>query len=230
MFNMKTIGILGGMSYESTAFYYKIINEEVNRRLGGLHSAKILLSSVDFDEIKKMQNDGNWTEAAAVLSAEAKKLQNAGADFIIISTNTMHKVAPEIAQNISVPLLHIAGPTARKIKEDGLKKIGLLGTKFTMEHNFYTDILRREGLEILTPDAAQRETVHNIIFDELCKGVVKNSSRKKYLEIIDSLKERGAEGVILGCTEICMLLKTASLPLYDTTAIHAKEAAHEALK
>ncbi|MCL2888786.1 MAG: aspartate/glutamate racemase family protein [Elusimicrobia bacterium] len=227
---MKTIGILGGMSYESTAFYYKIINEEVNRRLGGLHSAKILLSSVDFDEIKKMQNDGNWTEAAAVLSAEAKKLQNAGADFIIISTNTMHKVAPEIAQNISVPLLHIAGPTARKIKEDGLKKIGLLGTKFTMEHNFYTDILRREGLEILTPDAAQRETVHNIIFDELCKGVVKNSSRKKYLEIIDSLKERGAEGVILGCTEICMLLKTASLPLYDTTAIHAKEAAHEALK
>ena len=218
------------MSYESTAFYYKIINEEVNRRLGGLHSAKILLSSVDFDEIKKMQNDGNWTEAAAVLSAEAKKLQNAGADFIIISTNTMHKVAPEIAQNISVPLLHIAGPTARKIKEDGLKKIGLLGTKFTMEHNFYTDILRREGLEILTPDAAQRETVHNIIFDELCKGVVKNSSRKKYLEIIDSLKERGAEGVILGCTEICMLLKTASLPLYDTTAIHAKEAAHEALK
>ena len=218
------------MSYESTALYYKLINEEVNRALGGLHSAKILLSSVDFEEIKKLQNAGDWTTAAAVLTAEARKLQKAGADFIIISTNTMHKVAPEIAANINVPLLHIAAPTAAKIKADGLKKIALLGTKFTMEHDFYADILRREGLEVLTPDAARRETVHNIIFDELCKGIIKKSSREKFEEIIDGLKARGAQCVILGCTEICMLVKKSSLPIYDTTAIHAETAAHEALK
>ncbi|MDR0291717.1 MAG: aspartate/glutamate racemase family protein [Elusimicrobium sp.] len=227
---MKTIGVLGGMSFESTIYYYRIINEEVNRRLGGLHSAKIMLSSLEFEEIRQLQQKNDWGKAAEILGSHAKKLQTAGAELIIVTTNTMHKIAREIAAAVTIPLLHIAAPTAAVIKKDGLKTVALIGTKFTMEHDFYTGYLEKEGLKVITPDEESRNIIHDIIFDELCKGIIKDESRKKYEKIINDLKRAGAQCVILGCTEICMLINKAELPVYDTTKIHALAAADAALK
>jgi len=227
---MKTIGIIGGMSFESTVVYYRIINAEIARRLGGLHSAKIILSSLDFAEIEILQRENKWDEAAEILSARAKNLQNAGADFIIIATNTMHKLAPQIRAAITIPLLHIAEPTIEKLKKDNIKKVALIGTKFTMEENFYKEKLKEAGLEVFIPDEDERKIIHEVIFKELCLGKVKKSSEEKYQKIINDLKARGAQAVILGCTEICMLLKNASLPLYDTTLLHALAAADKALE
>lgn len=226
---MKTIGLIGGMSWESTTTYYQLINETIKNELGGLHSAKILLYSVDFAEIEHYQASGDWAKSAEVLGKIAQKLEQAGADFIVICTNTMHKVAPQIQENISIPILHIAQATAETLLENGIQKVGLLGTKYTTTQDFYKDKLLEAGLEVLIPDQAGIAEVNRVIYDELCLGDIKDSSKQTYLAIIDDLKNAGAEAVILGCTEIGLLVKQADLPLYDTTAIHAEKAAQLAV-
>lgn len=229
---MKTIGLLGGMSWESTADYYRAINNGIQQALGGLHSAEIVLYSVDFAPIEACQNRGAWDTTAEILVDAARRIQRAGADFLLICTNTMHKVAPAIELAISIPLLHIADATAEALVKDGVKTVGLLGTAFTMEQKFYRGRLAdRFGLEVLVPEKAARQDVHDIIYDELCRGKILGSSRRRYIEIVDQLANAGAEAVILGCTEIGMLIKPEDTPvrLYDTTAIHAARAVEWAL-
>ncbi|CAH1195074.1 L-aspartate/glutamate-specific racemase [Paenibacillus auburnensis] len=224
---MKTIGLIGGMSWESSMLYYQIINETVKVRKGGHHSAKSLLYSVDFQEIKDLQHQGNWAEATKIMIEAAQKLEAGGADVIVICTNTMHKMAPEVMNSISIPLLHIADPTAEKIVSDKINKVALLGTAFTMEQPFYKDRLTGQyGLEVVVPDEADRAVVHDIIYHELCLGIINEHSKKKYLDIIDSLIRKGAEAVILGCTEITMLIsqEDCTIPVYDTTRLHAEAA------
>lgn len=224
---MKTIGLIGGMSWESTVTYYQILNETVKQRLGGLHSAKILLYSVDFDEIEKYQSSGEWEKSAEVLSQAAMNLEKAGADFIVICTNTMHKVAPKIQSHISIPIIHIAEATADELIKRGISRVALLGTKYTMTQDFYKDKLLKAGIDVVIPDSTGIETVNDIIYKELCLGIISEESKKKYLEIIDRLEEQGAQGVILGCTEIGLLIQQTdtSLPVFDTTQIHAIKAA-----
>lgn len=224
---MKTIGLVGGMSWESTTSYYQIINETIKRELGGLHSAKILLYSVDFAEIEHYQAVGDWDKSAQVLADIAQRLEQAGADFIVICTNTMHKVAPQIQKKIAIPILQIAQATAQALVDDGIRKVGLLGTKYTMTQDFYKEKLLESGLEVLIPDQAGIADVNRIIYDELCLGDIRESSKQTYLTVIDDLKNAGAEAVILGCTEIGLLVKQSdiALPLYDTTVIHAEKAA-----
>lgn len=228
---MKTIGLIGGMSWESTVTYYKIINETVKERLGGFHSGKILLYSVDFAEIEECQAKGEWEKSAEILSEAAENLEKAGADFIVICTNTMHKVAGKIQENIKIPVIHIADATAHKLKQDGILKTALLGTKYTMTQDFYKEKLRENGIEVLIPEEKDIEIVNHVIYEELCLGKILDCSRKEYIRIIDGLKEKGAQGVILGCTEIGLLIsqKDSPLPVYDTTEIHALSACEKAL-
>lgn len=224
---MKTVGLIGGMSWESTIPYYKIINEIVKEKLGGLHSAQIILYSVEFDEIEKCQSSGQWDKSAEILGNAAKKLELAGADFILICTNTMHKVAPQIQNMISVPIVHIADATADSLERDKVSKVALLGTKYTMTQDFYKSKLIDRGFEVFIPDEEDIEIVNHVIFDELCVGVINKDSQKKFSEIIGKLKDKGAQAVILGCTEIGLLIKDENsvLPIYDTTLIHATKAA-----
>ncbi|MCP3738064.1 aspartate/glutamate racemase family protein [Rossellomorea sp. BNER] len=228
---MKVIGLIGGMSWESSAEYYRIINKEVKNLLGGLHSAKCLLYSVDFDEIERFQANGDWEMAGKLLGDIAQSLEKGGADFIVICTNTMHKVIHYIEENISIPILHIADATANQIKESGINKVGLLGTKYTMEQDFYKSRLKSNGLEVLVPDNKERDVVNKVIYDELCLGKIKQSSRDYYKKVIENLVANGAEGIILGCTEIGLLVKPADseVPLFDTTRIHAIESVKKAL-
>ena len=228
---MKTIGLIGGMSWESTVSYYKIINEEINNRLGGLHSAKIILHSVEFDEIEKCQASGNWEKSARILGTAAQGLEYAGADFILICTNTMHKVVPQIASMIHIPVIHIADSTADELEKCRIKKVGLLGTKYTMTQDFYKQKLIDRGIDVSIPDETDINVINNIIFHELCVGEIKTESREKFKKIIDGLKAQGMEGVILGCTEIGLLIQQtdSSLPVFDTTLIHARHAADIAL-
>jgi len=229
---MKTIGLLGGMSWESTLGYYRAINEGVRSALGGLHSAKIAMVSVDFEPIEKLQNAGDWERTARILSEAARGVQSAGADFLLICTNTMHKVAPEIEAAIQIPLLHIADATAEILADEGVKSVGLLGTSFTMEQEFYKGRLtEKHGLRVLVPDEKDRRVVHRVIYEELCMGKIVEDSRAEFLRVIDDLSARGAEAVILGCTEIGMLVRQAdtNVRLLDTTAIHARKAVERAL-
>jgi amino-acid racemase len=229
---MKTIGLLGGMSWESTVPYYRIINETVREKLGGFHSAKLVLYSVDFHEIEILQRSGAWNDAGRMLAHAAQSLQSAGAGLLVLCTNTMHKVADAIETAVSIPLLHIADPTAQEIKQAGIKKIGLLGTRFTMEQDFYRGRLcHRHHLDVIIPDDADRDIVHKVIYGELCMGLVHDASRAQYRRIIQRLVDQGAQGVILGCTEISMLVgpSDSPVPLFDTTAIHARKAAEWAL-
>ena len=229
---MKTIGLIGGMSWESTVPYYRQINETIKARLGGLHSAKIVLYSVDFHEIERLQHAGDWEAAGAVLAEAARSLEAAGADFLVLCTNTMHKVAPGIEAAVRIPLLHIADPTAVELKRAGHSTVGLLGTRFTMEQAFYRDRLsERHGLRVIVPGPQDRETVHRIIYEELCLGVVTPESRSEYRRVIESLASQGAQAIILGCTEISLLVnqQDSAVPLFDTTAIHARAAAEKAL-
>lgn len=220
---MKTIGLIGGMSWESTVTYYKIVNETVKKELGGLHSAKVLLYSVDFSEIEKCQADGDWDKSAAILSAAAKNLENAGADFIVICTNTMHKVVPQIQSSIAIPVIHIAEATADELKYHNITKVALLGTKYTMTQDFYKDKLMNAGITVLIPDEEEIELVNDVIYNELCLGIISEASKDKYLSIIQGLTKQGAQGVILGCTEIGLLIqqKDVELPVFDTARIHA---------
>lgn len=229
---MKTIGLLGGMSWESTIPYYRIINEEVKNRLGGLHSAKIILYSVEFDEIERCQSSGNWEKSGEILGKAAKRLEDAGADFVLICTNTMHKVAPQIASGIHIPVVHIADATADELQRCQIRKVGLLGTKYTMTQEFYKQKLIDRGIDVLIPETENIDLVNDIIFQELCLGKFREESRRQFRKVIDSLKEKGAEGVILGCTEIGLLVRPSdsSLPVFDTTLIHAKRAAELALE
>jgi aspartate racemase len=230
---MKTIGLIGGMSWESTQYYYRQINQGIRQRLGGLHSAELLLHSVDFAPIEALQHAGDWDATADILSKAARSLEAGGADFFLICTNTMHKVADMVENSVNIPLLHIADATAEVLLADKVSRIGLLGTAFTMEQSFYKGRLSEQyGIEVVVPDARDRETVHNIIYQELCLGSVKEASKTAYLQIIDRLQQQGVEGVILGCTEICMLVDAADteIKLYDTTAIHALQAVNFALR
>lgn len=229
---MKTIGLLGGMSWESTLGYYKAINEGVKRSLGGLHSAKIAMYSVDFEPIEQLQHAGDWDGAAKILAEAAKNVEAAGADFLLICTNTMHKVASDVQEAISIPVLHIADATAEVLLKDQIRSVGLLGTAFTMEQAFYKSRLSdKYGLEVLVPNDKDRALVHNVIYEELCLGEIKENSKREYLRIIDDLVEQGAEAVILGCTEIGMLVNQndTNVRLLDTTAIHAERAVEFAL-
>jgi aspartate racemase len=229
---MKTIGLIGGMSWESSLEYYRIINEAIKGKLGGFHSAKSLMVSVDFAEIEHMQQQGDWQAAGEALSTAAKNLENGGADFVVLCTNTMHKVADEIASHINIPFLHIADATAQKIQAAGLSKIGLLGTRFTMEEDFYkSKLVQQFGLDVLIPNMDEREIVHRVIYDELVKGSINPASKKAYLRIIETLQQAGAQGVILGCTEIGLLVQDGDchLPLFDTARIHAEAAAAYAM-
>jgi aspartate racemase len=229
---MKMIGLLGGMSWESSAEYYRIVNEAVKERLGGLHSARCLLLSVDFAEIEALQHQGRWDEAGELLAAAARRLEQGGADMIVLCTNTMHKVADAIAGAVRVPLLHIADPTAAAIRARGLTTVGLLGTRFTMEDDFYTArLVQQHGLRVLTPPATARELVHRVIYDELCLGVIRPESRAAYRAVMEQLAAAGAEGIILGCTEITLLVDASDspLPLFDTTRLHAVAAVEAAL-
>ena len=228
---MKTIGLIGGMSWESTVTYYQLINETIKQELGGLHSAKILLYSVDFAEVEACQAAGEWDRAADILTAAAQALERGGADLIVICTNTMHKVAPQVQAGVKLPLIHIAEATAQALRAQGIAKVGLLGTKYTMTQAFYRDKLIEAALDVLTPDEADMDIVHRVIYDELCLGIIREDSRAEYLRIIDALAARGAQGVILGCTEIGLLVSQndTALPVFDTTAIHAKQAAMAAL-
>ena len=230
--NLKTIGLIGGMSWESTVTYYKIINETVKEKLGGLHSAKCILYSVDFQEIEECQTNGNWEKSGEILGEAAYNLEKAGADFIVICTNTMHKVVNQIKEKISVPILHIAEMTAEKILEKGLKNIALLGTKYTMEQDFYKSKLIEKGINVIIPDKNDIETINEVIYDELCLGTINFNSKKKFLEIVDKLRSKGAEGIILGCTEIGLLIKNedTDVPLFDTAIIHAEQAAMYSIK
>ena len=229
---MKTIGMLGGMSWESTASYYRELNEGVKKTLGSLYSAKIVLNSVNFEEIEKLQHTDDWETAAGILKKSAKSVEAAGADFLIICTNTMHIVAPEIEAAIDIPILHIADATAQELIEDGITKVGLLGTGFTMEKEFYKGRLKEKfDIEVLVPDEEQRALVHKVIYNELCLGDINDESRVSYLAIINYLRDQGAQAVILGCTEIALLVsqEDTNVPLYDTTAIHARQAVKYAL-
>lgn len=229
---MKTIGLLAGMSWESSELYYRRINEETKRVLGGLHSAPIAMVSVDFQEIENYQRRGDWAAAADVLSHKARKIQAAGADFLLICTNTMHKVAEEIQSSISIPILHLADATAARINAARLETIGLLGTRFTMEQDFYKGRLEQQGLKVLVPNAKDKQIIHRVIYEELCLGNVLPESRIEFLRIIEQLHTAGAEGIIEGCTEITMLVQQShtKVPLFDTTAIHAEEAVLQALR
>ena len=229
---MKTIGLLGGMSWESTATYYQLINQEINRRLGKMHSAQILLNSVDFELIENYQSSGEWHEAGEELARQAKILSNAGADFVLICTNTMHKVFDQIKAAVRVPVLHIADATANQLKLSGISKVGLLGTAFTMEQDFYRGRIETEhGIEVLVPNKEERKHIHDVIYQELCFGKIREESKQAYLSIIDKLAQQGAEGIILGCTEIGLLIsqEDTPVPLFDTAAIHALAAVEEAL-
>ena len=230
--NLKTIGLIGGMSWESTVTYYKIINETIKEKLGGLHSAKCILYSVDFQEIEECQANGNWEKSGEILGEAANNLEKAGADFIVICTNTMHKVVNQIKEKISIPILHIAEMTAEKILEKGLKNIALLGTKYTMEQDFYKSKLIEKGINVIIPDKNDIEIINEVIYDELCLGTINSDSKKKFLEIVDKLRSKGAEGIILGCTEIGLLIKNADtdVPLFDTAIIHAEQAAMYSIK
>ena len=230
---MKTIGIIGGMSWESTATYYRIINRVVYERLGGLNSARVLLYSFNFDQISQLQKAGRWEEAGVDLAGAGKSLEKAGADFLVIATNTMHKVAEVVESAVEVPLLHIADPTAEAVRSEGIAKVGLIGTAFTMEDDFYKKRLcRNYDLEVVIPDEKERQLVHDVIFDQLCQGQVLERSRRQYQKIIKDLAGQGASGVILGCTEISMLIgpDQTDVPLFDTTEIHARRAAELALQ
>ena len=229
---MKTIGLIGGMSWESTVTYYKIINETIKKKLGGLHSAKCILYSVDFQEIEECQANGNWEKSGEILGEAANNLEKAGADFIVICTNTMHKVVNQIKEKISIPILHIAEMTAEKILEKGLKNIALLGTKYTMEQDFYKSKLIEKGINVIIPDKNDIEIINEVIYDELCLGTINSDSKKKFLEIVDKLRNKGAEGIILGCTEIGLLIKNedTDVPLFDTAIIHAEQAAIYSIK
>jgi aspartate racemase len=228
---MKTIGLLGGMSWESTALYYRLINEETRRRLGGLHSARLILFSVDFHEVEAMQDRDDWSAAAQLLGDAAVRVERAGADFLLVCTNTMHKVADDVAARINIPLLHLADATADRIAECGISTVGLLGTRFTMEHEFYRERLERRGITVLTPPEDQRRLVHRVIYEELCLGSVEDPSRAAFLKIMGDLCRRGAEAVIQGCTEIGMLVheEHTDITLFDTTRIHAEQAVAAAL-
>lgn len=230
---MKTIGMIGGMSWESSATYYALLNQGIKQAKGGLHSAKVILNSVDFAEIEQLQRAGDWHTSGEILSCAAQSIEKAGADFILIATNTMHKVADQVAQSVSIPLLHIADATGERLKRDGITKVGLLGTAFTMEQEFYKQRLTdKYGIEVIVPNGVQRKLVHDVIYNELCLGVIEQRSKHDYLDIIDDLQLSGVEGVILGCTEIGLLVKQTDthIPLYDTVEIHASAAVNEALK
>lgn len=229
---MKTIGLLGGMSWESTTHYYRLLNQGVNEKLGGLHSAKIAMVSVDFQQLEVYMRQGQWAECGELLASAAQKIEMAGADFFLICTNTMHKVAETITAAVDIPLLHIADATAEKIKENKIQSVGLLGTRFTMEEEFYSGRLKeRHGLRVIIPSRAECQKVHDIIFKELCLGKIREESRRTYLNIIDSMHQQGAEAVIEGCTEIGMLVDQTHtrVPLFDTTALHVEQAVHLAL-
>jgi aspartate racemase len=229
---MKTIGLLGGMSWESSALYYQLINEAFRDQLGGLHSAKIVMASVDFAEIEHLQAIGDWATAGHILADHSRRLEAAGADFLVLCTNTMHKVAPDIENAVSIPLLHLADTTARAVVEGGITTIALLGTAFTMEQDFYKDRVAAHGLTVILPDADQRAVIHRVIYDELVVGIVSDASREQYVDIIASLEQRGAEGVILGCTEIELLIgeHDSPLPIFATTRLHAEAAVKMALE
>ncbi|MEJ2056568.1 MAG: aspartate/glutamate racemase family protein [Desulfofustis sp.] len=230
---MKTVGLLGGMSWESTAVYYRLINEQIRRRCGGLHSAKILLYSVDFAEIEKFQSAGRWNEAGALLKRAAHSLERAGADLLLICTNTMHKVAPQITGGLTIPLLHIADAAGSRIVKDRIQRVGLLGTRFTMEEDFYRSVLEnRYELQVAVPDQGDRQLIDSVIFDELCRGEINPRSRDAYLRIVKNLAEDGCQAIILGCTEISLLLRPedTDMVLYDTTAIHAEQAVSSMLE
>lgn len=229
---MKTIGLLGGMSWESTELYYRRINEEIRRALGGLHSARIALVSVDFQEIEELQHRGAWDEAGALLAQGARQVEAAGADFLLLCTNTMHKVAAKVEAAIGIPLLHLADATARRVIQAGITTVGLLGTSFTMEEDFYKGRLVDHGLDVRVPDQNDRRLVHQIIYEELCLGSVREGSRNEFLRIMKQMHEDGVEGIIEGCTEIVILVQQehTDIPLFDTTAIHAQEAVEKALE
>ncbi|KEF36383.1 aspartate racemase [Schinkia azotoformans MEV2011] len=229
---MKTIGLMGGMSWESSVEYYRIINEEVKNRLGGLHSAKCLLYSVDFAEIERFQAGGEWEKAGKLLGDVAHSLEKGGADLIIICTNTMHRVIDYVEEKIRIPILHIADTTAKQIKKSNLNTVGLLGTKYTMEQDFYKSRIESKGIKVLVPNGAEREMVNKVIYEELCLGNIQQSSRDYYKMVIKNLVDNGAEGIILGCTEIGLLVKQedSEVPLFDTTVIHAIEAVNAALE
>jgi aspartate racemase len=229
---MKTIGLIGGMSWESTQTYYRLINQHVRTALGGLHSAKVVLYSVDFAEIETLQHQGNWQATAEILAVAGKAVEAAGADFLVLCTNTMHKVAEPLEAAVSIPLLHIADATAQVLLQQRITCVGLLGTRFTMKQAFYIERLQRHGIEVVVPTEPQRERVHSVIYQELCLGVVKADAKADYLNIVASLAERDAQGVILGCTEIGLLIQQAdtSVPLFDTTEIHAEQAVQRALE
>ncbi|MHA1673770.1 MAG: aspartate/glutamate racemase family protein [Promethearchaeota archaeon] len=230
---MKTIGLLGGMSWESSLEYYRIINELIQAKLGGLHSAQCVIYSVDFDPFEKWMQQGNWDRIGIELTELAKKVEKAGADVLIICTNTMHKLVPVIESHISIPILHIADAAAKPIKAQGLTKVGLLGTRFTMEEDFYSGRLKeKHGIDVIIPSSDDRNEIDQIIFEELVKGILTQESRDIYLRIIQDLQQKGAQGVILGCTEIPLLIKQADspIPVFDTTQLHAEYAIQEALK
>lgn len=230
---MKTIGLIGGMSWESSLEYYRLINQLVRERCGGQNNAQSLMYTVNFHDIEAMQRAGAWDEAGETLADAARRLERGGADYILLCTNTMHKVFPTIQAAVGIPMLHLATGTAQRIAEAGLKRIGLLGTRFTMEQDFYISVLRDQfGLEVLTPDADDRAVVHGIIYDELCLGMVKDESRRAYADIMRRLEDRGAEGIILGCTEITLLVKPedSRVPQFDTTRIHCEAAVEMALE
>lgn len=221
---MKTIGIIGGMSYESTAEYYKIINSEINKKLGGLHSAKMLIESYDFALIEEKQSNEDWDSLAEILINSAKKLEKAGADYIAIATNTMHLMADEVQANISIPIIHIAEATANHIKEKNYNTVALFGTKYTMTKPFYKDKLKNDfGINVIIPNLEQQEVINNIIYNELCCGIIKNESQNKLLNIIDDTKSKGAQAVVLGCTELPLIIKNASIETIDTTKVHCLE-------
>ena len=229
---MKTIGLIGGMSWESSLLYYRLINQGVRQRLGGLHSAELLMHSVDFAPIENLQHTGDWEGASKILIDAARRLQAGGADFFLIGTNTMHQVAPAVAAAVDIPLLHIADATAQRLVSNEVRRVGLLGTAFTMELGFYRERIERHGIEVVVPDLHDRQMVHDIIYQELCLGKVDDDSREVYLAIIDRLREQHIDGVILGCTEIGLLLDSrhTDMPLYDTTEIHAAQAVDFALQ
>jgi len=228
---MKTIGLIGGMSWESTSEYYRIINEEIKERLGGLHSAKCLINSVDFEEIERCQSSGDWDGAGEILGNAAYSLQKGGADFIIICTNTMHKVVGKIKAKIDIPVLHIADATAKEIKRKDIQKVGLLGTKYTMEQDFYKSRIEENNIKVIVPSEKNRKEINKVIYTELCLGKIVSQSREYYKRVIEELVQKGAQGIILGCTEIGLLIKQedVSVPIFDTTHIHAIEAVKVAL-
>lgn len=228
---MKTIGLIGGMSWESTASYYRLINQAVKARLGGLHSASLLLHSVDFAGIEQLQRAGDWDTAGALLAQAARGLQAAGAGALLICANTMHKVAPAIESAVQIPLLHVVDATAAAVRRAGVRRVGLLGTRFTMEQPFYVERLRQQGLDVLLPDAEGRAMVHRVIYEELCQGLILAGSRDDYRRVMAALVAQGAEGIILGCTELALLLDAgdATVPLFDTTELHAQAAVDWAL-